>query len=310
MPYHTPLRYPGGKRRLTSVVQWLIKENGLEGTEYIEPYAGGAAVALALLNEGRVSAVHLNDLSRAVYAFWHSVLNQTDELCAGIEAVQVTMYEWYRQRAVFYQQEQADLLELGLATFFLNRTNRSGILSGGVLGGKEQKGAYLLDCRFNKRDLIQRIRAVADLRDAIQIYQMDAAAFCRDIQGVSCRDAFVFLDPPYLTNGEGLYLNEYDLDGHKTLAQVVQSLDQFWICTYDLGAKDAGLFADQRRVEYGLPYMAQGRHRGCEVMFLSDRLTLPDSWLVGGDVQITPRGSKYKLMGNFFAKSSYPYAGH
>ena len=307
MPYHTPLRYPGGKRRLSTVVQWLIKENGLEGKEYIEPYAGGAAVALALLNEGWVSGVHLNDLSRPVYAFWHSVLNKTDELCAGINAVQVTMDEWYRQRAVFDRQEEANLLELGLATFFLNRTNRSGILSGGVLGGKEQKGEYRLDCRFNKRDLIQRILAIAALKDSIQLYQMDAAAFCKDILGASSQDAFVFLDPPYLTNGEGLYLNEYNLDQHKALAQQVQTLSQLWICTYDLGAIEAGLFAKQRRVEYKLPYVAQGRHRGHEVMFLSDRLTLPDSWLVGGVVQITPKGSNYELMGTFVSRSTQPY---
>ena len=300
MPYRTPLRYPGGKRRLTAVVQWLIEENGLAGTEYIEPYAGGAAVALGLLCEGKVSRIHLNDLSRPIYAFWHSVFHQTDQLCASIEAVPVTMHEWYRQRGVFDQQEHADLLDLGLATFFLNRTNRSGILSGGVLGGKDQTGKFLMDCRFNKCNLVQRIRAVASQRDAVQLYQMDAATFCRDILGENHANAFVFLDPPYIANGEGLYLNDYDLDGHKQLAQEIQGLNQFWICTYDFGAKDAGLFPRHRRVEYRLPYMAQGRHRGYEVMFLSHRLTLPATWRVGGDIPITPPGSTYALMGEFF----------
>lgn len=300
MPYHTPLRYPGGKRRLTAVVQWLIEENGLAGAEYIEPYAGGAAVALGLLREGKVSKIHLNDLSRPVYAFWHSVFHQTEQLCAAIEAVQVTMDEWYRQRAVFDQQENASLLDLGTSTFFLNRTNRSGILSGGVLGGKNQTGKYLLDCRFNKRDLLQRIRAVASHRDQVCLYQLDAAAFCRDILGASDAEGFVFLDPPYITNGEGLYLNDYDLDGHRHLAREIQGLNQFWICTYDFGAKDAGLFAGHRRVEYRLPYMAQGRHRGYEVMFLSHRLTLPAVWRAGDDVPITPHSSTYALMGKFF----------
>lgn len=300
MNHLTPLRYPGGKRRLTAAVRWLIEINGLEGAEYIEPYAGGAAVALALLDEGTVSRIHLNDLSRPVYAFWHSVLYQTERLCAGIEAVPVTMNEWYRQRAVFDQQDETDLFNLGLSTFFLNRTNRSGILSGGVIGGKNQTGKCLLDCRFNKGDLMQRIRAIASHQDAISIYQMDAEVFCREILRARDADAFVFLDPPYISKGDGLYLNDYDLDRHRNLAQEVQGLHQCWICTYDLGAVEAGLFPGNRRIEYGLPYMAQGRHQGYEAMFLSDHMELPDLWQVDGDVPVTPPGSAYRLTGNFF----------
>lgn len=300
MNHLTPLRYPGGKRRLTAVVRWLIEKNGLEGAEYIEPFAGGAAVGLALLYEGKVSKIHLNDLSRPVYAFWHSVLHQTDQLCAGIERVPVTMGEWYKQRSIFDQHEQADLLDVGLATFFLNRTNRSGILSGGVIGGKNQAGHYLLDCRFNKTDLVQRIREIASHRDAISIYQMDAELFCRNILGAQHTDAFVFFDPPYITNGDDLYLNDYDLDGHKNLAKEIQRLQRHWICTYDLGAVEAGLFAGHRRVEYGLPYMAQGRRKGYEAMFMSNRLILPEVWRADCDVPVTPPGSTYELTGHFF----------
>src|SRR3954452_7666158 len=142
MPFYTPLRYPGGKRRLTHVVTRLLEENGLRDVEYAEPYAGGAAIALSLLFEEYASVVHINDLSRPVFAFWHAALNDTKELCCRIERTNVTMREWHRQRKVYENRAAADLADLGFATLFLNRTNRSGILSGGVIGGKSQESEW------------------------------------------------------------------------------------------------------------------------------------------------------------------------
>jgi DNA adenine methylase len=158
MPFYTPLRYPGGKRRLAPTVMRLLESNGLRDVEYVEPYAGGASLALALLLEEYASAIHINDLSRPVYAFWHSVLNDTANLCRRIESVEVTMEEWYRQRAVYDQRDTEALDDLALATLFLNRTNRSGIIAGGVIGGKNQTGKWGLDARFNKSELIRSNR--------------------------------------------------------------------------------------------------------------------------------------------------------
>src|SRR6185436_10707617 len=174
MPHYTPLRYPGGKRRLAPVVMRLLEENDLSDVQYVEPYAGGAAVGLALLFEEYASVIHLNDLSRAVYAFWHTALNENDELCRRIENAAVTMREWKKQKAVFANQAGADLADLGFATLFLNRTNRSGILSGGVIGGQEQTGNWLIDARFGKTELIRRIRKIGRYRQRVKIYQKDA----------------------------------------------------------------------------------------------------------------------------------------
>ena len=156
MPFYTPLRYPGGKKRLAPVVMRLLEVNGLKDIEYAEPYAGGASMALTLLFEEYASAIHINDLSRPVYAFWHTVLNEADELCRRIDRVKVTMREWHRQHKIYEQRETADLADLGFAAFFLNRTNRSGIIGGGVIGGKGQGGDWKLDARFTKADLIRR----------------------------------------------------------------------------------------------------------------------------------------------------------
>ena len=162
MPFFSPLRYPGGKRRLVNFMKTIIQENKLLGCHYVEPYAGGASIGLALLFDGYVNHIHINDLDRAVYGFWYSVLHKTEELVQLIQDSPVTISEWYRQREIQRNKKRTSLIDLGFSTFFLNRTNRSGIISGGVIGGQEQDGDWKLDCRFNKPDLIKRIRMISE----------------------------------------------------------------------------------------------------------------------------------------------------
>ncbi len=307
MPYYTPLRYPGGKRRLFGVVTSLLEANGLSGIHYTEPYAGGAAVALALLFEEYASTIHLNDLSRPIFAFWHSVLHAADDLCERVENTPVTMDEWDRQRAVLESSQDADMKDLGFATLFLNRTNRSGIITGGVIGGRMQKGAWGITARFNKQEIIRRIEKVERYRTRISLSQMDAADFVDQQMASLGANSFTFLDPPYIENGKGLYLNDYTAEGHIALATTVSKLEIPWICTYDRAAIELGLFGRHRRIDYGLPYMAQGRHKGGEVMFISNGVSLPPEWLgAEGPFRITPPRSTYKLLGTLTQPTRIP----
>ena len=41
MPLYSPLRYPGGKGKLTNFVKKIVEENDLFGGHYVEAYAGG-----------------------------------------------------------------------------------------------------------------------------------------------------------------------------------------------------------------------------------------------------------------------------
>jgi DNA adenine methylase len=77
----TPLRYPGGKGKLAAYLKSIIEANRLHDGEYVEPYAGGAAIAFELLFQEYVSRIHINDLSRPIFSFWQAVLNDTNELC-------------------------------------------------------------------------------------------------------------------------------------------------------------------------------------------------------------------------------------
>lgn len=270
----SPLRYPGGKTQLTPFVIDLARTNDLHGGVYAEPFAGGAGVAWRLLLNGDMSEVWLNDIDPALFAFWETVVNNPDPLCERILRTKVTMAQWRRQRRALFDVETS-VPDLAFATLFLNRTNRSGILKGGVIGGKDQLGNYKLDCRFNKQELINKIQRIHLYREVIRVTCMDAEACMRQWTKYLPPRSLINIDPPYYAQGRDLYLSFYDPRDHARLARQVRDLRVPWMLTYDDVPEIETLYSGLPLYRKSLTYYAQVKRRASEILVIAPCLTPP-----------------------------------
>lgn len=277
MIFYSPLRYPGGKNKLSKFVAEVCVRNNVNG-HYVEPYAGGASVALFLLLNGYVKKITINDSDRAIYAFWYAVKNQTEVFCELIQKTDVTLENWNKCREIQKNKKEASLLELGFSTFFLNRTNVSGILDGGVIGGREQKGKYKIDCRFNKEALIKRIRVIGEHKKNIEVCNLDALDLIKKIKKISRNDNTIFyFDPPYYLKGASLYLNHYKHDDHEKVSEAIKGIENIrWIVSYDDTQEIKKLYRACKSAKLTLPHTARERKIGEEVLFFSKGLIVPD----------------------------------
>ena len=278
----SPLRYPGGKSKIAAFVKQIIKDNNLLDGVYVEPFAGGAAVALSLLMDEYVSRIVINDKDRSIYAFWYSVLNETERLCQYIEETPVTMDTWRMQREIQSADNKntVDLLSLGFSTFFMNRTNRSGIIKAGVLGGFNQTGNYKIDARYKKEELIGRIRRIAAYADRIELHNEDAADLISRISNITPQNTIMYLDPPYYKKGRGLYMNYYNDSDHKTIRDVITNVNTIrWIVSYDNSTFIKSLYEDFRSQEFYLNYSANNNGKGTEVIFFSNNCIVSEEAL-------------------------------
>lgn len=270
----SPLRYPGGKASLTNLFIDLIHKNNLGGT-YVEPYAGGAGAALGLLMSGTVEKIIINDLDPAVKAFWDAVVYDTDGFVDRIERTPLTVAEWREQKGR-YKTEDTPTLDKGFAFFYLNRTNRSGIINAGPIGGMNQTGNYLIDARYNKPDLINKIRNIGNLRDRITVTSLDGVELVKSLK--SNEPTFVYVDPPYYMKGGSLYMSHYKPEDHQYLANVLNARqDLHWLLTYDNVQPIRDLYAARRMRDFSLNYSARNYELGSEIMVFSDALRLTES---------------------------------
>lgn len=275
---YSPLRYPGGKAPFAPFIAKVMGKNGLIGGHYLEPYAGGAGVALNLLFEGQASHIHINDADPAIYAFWMSVTKHSEELLALLESTPITMEEWFRWRLVLREESGATIVEKGFATLFLNRTNRSGILKAGVIGGKNQDGDYKLDARFKKDVVAARIESIAKRASNISVYCEDSLQILKRCSEFLPKQSLIYLDPPYYVKGKGLYRNYYEHDDHVAIAKKLQQkgFKWPWVVSYDNAEEICAMYQMSQSLSYGLNYTAQRRYVGNEVMFFSRNIVVPD----------------------------------
>ncbi|AYC29996.1 DNA adenine methylase [Paenisporosarcina cavernae] len=267
----SPLRYPGGKNKTYQYIKYLVEKNNIK--TYIEPYAGGAEVALKLLINGDVKKIIINDVDRSIYCLWHIVLTRTDELIKLILDTPIDIDTWHIQKQIQRQKEYADELQLAFSTLFLNRTNRSGIIKAGVIGGKNQEGEYKIDCRFNKQDIISRILKISTFAHQIKVCNMDALEFIES-QIKYTHKSLTFFDPPYYQKGPALYTNFYLHEDHVKLAKAIKNKmkNKYWILTYDIANEIEILYSKFNHKKYYLNYSIAKPSKGREFMFFSKKI--------------------------------------
>lgn len=270
----TPLRYPGGKTQLAPFVNELLRANDLLQCVYCEPFAGGAGIACKLLLSGTIAEAWINDIDPAIYAFWASVLNATEDLCDRIANAKVDIAEWHRQRQV-YASSGSNLLDLGYATLFLNRTNRSGILKGGVIGGIRQTGKYKIDCRFVRNELIRKIKRISLYKDQIHLTCVDARQYILSYLKRLPQHSLVNVDPPYYRAGPDLYTNYYKHNDHLALAKCIKKMSHRWMLTYDDVPEVCSMYLGIPQYRKELTYYAQQKRAATELLILSPDLVAP-----------------------------------
>lgn len=273
---YSPLRYPGGKGKLAPFMGLMIKKMNIKNGTYIEPFAGGAGVALMLLMEGYVDDIVINDYDKAIYSVWRAIISESENLVDRILYTPVTIDEWKKQKEIYTKQNKKYSLDLAFATFFLNRTNRSGILKGGPIGGIEQTGNYGIDARYNAERLIERIRAIAKYKKHIKVYNKEIVRFIENILPDYGQNTLTYFDPPYFNKGPELYKNFFNKEDHAKIAQLIlNGVPGNWIITYDDTPEIIELYKQQCIRRYDLNYSVANTGKSSEVIIFNNNKFCP-----------------------------------
>ncbi|WP_027365721.1 DNA adenine methylase [Desulfotruncus alcoholivorax] len=286
IPYSdiSPLRYPGSKAFLVDYIDELLKENYLEGCIFIEPYAGSAIVSLELLRRGTISEAILVERDPLIFCFWKCVFQYTYDLIDRIDKLPVTLETWdnfqdykkidiQHENQVNYQQ----IINLGLAGLFFNRTTFSGILNAGPIGGRSQSSNYKIDCRFNKNKLIKKINKLSELHNCVTIILSDAVQFLKKSKKLlGQKQCFIYADPPYYKKGKDLYRYWYNYQDHQMLAKRLLSTNTPWLVSYDNHDKIKSLYKKAPgRWQIYIDYTLSSSSRRKEMELIISNLPIP-----------------------------------
>lgn len=272
--FASPFRYPGGKTRLTDFLSKAIGKNFSENEKIVlvEPYAGGAGASLKLLFSGKVDKIIINDLDRAIFSFWKIAVSDTDFLINKIKKVHIDIAEWRKQKEV-YNNPKSTTKELAFATLFLNRTNRSGIIEGGPIGGMNQLGIWNITARFTKNTIIERLEKIKKFKNTIKVRNIDGITLLKQLEKNKKKsNYFIFLDPPYYQKGKSLYLNHYINKDHKKLSKFLEKSSLKWVMTYDNVPYIQNLYDKFKKSDFVINHSAFKARRGKEVLIFSDNV--------------------------------------
>lgn len=273
--FRSPLRYPGGKALMAPFIAEILTVNNMHNVRYIEPYAGGAGAALNLLLSNAVDTIQINDANVGIFSFWYYLLSEPNRFIDYVERMPISIEQWQIEHKIVLD-ENTPSLELGVATFYLSRTNRSGVISAGPIGGnsleKQAKAEYKIDCRFNRKELIARLRTIVSYKDRIIVTQEDALKLLKKLDPLN---AFVYLDPPYYVKGKSLYMNHYHCAEHKELSDLLYNAQFPWLLSYDDVNEIRSMYRMLELYNFQLPYTVNRVKKGMELMTHSRDIKLP-----------------------------------
>ena len=266
---YSPLRYPGGKSVLVPTVRKILANCNEKFEVFAEPFAGGAGVSIDLLLNGMVKRIVLNDIDSDLTDFWKTVIHDPEYLIAEITNASLNIEEYQKQKNIL-NDRNADRNNRAFAYLYLNRTNRSGIIKAGPIGGKNQDGKYNIYDRFNRKALIEKIRAISLCRDRIRICNMDALEFMKNSYHPG---TLFFIDPPYFRHGNQLYRFYFDYAQHYSLAEYLeQNRRKNWILTYDDCEEIRDMYSSFDCGKITLNHSAANKGKQSELLILSDSM--------------------------------------
>lgn len=276
--FYSPLRYPGGKGKLAPFMKLMINKMNIKNGTYIEPFAGGAGIALMLLLEGYVNDIVINDYDKAIYSLWRAIVNESENLIDRIMQTEINIDEWRRQKNIYVQKNKKYSMDLAFSTFFLNRTNRSGIIKGGPIGGYEQNGNYKIDARYNAEELAKRIRNIAKYKRHIKVYNKEIVSFIEKILPSYNENALIYFDPPYFNKGPELYKNFFNKEDHAKISQLIlNNVQADWIITYDDAPEIIKLYQQRCIKRYDLNYSVANTGKNSELIIFKDKEYCPSN---------------------------------
>lgn len=266
----SPLRYPGGKRKLVDHIATKIVDAVERPLLFIEPFAGGAAVSLNMLVQDWADHVVLADLDPLVGNFWRVVFGpqrQFDELRRWTETSAVTLKDWYEVKAMLC----ATPVEYAFKCLYLNRTSFSGVLNqrAGPIGGHAQASEYTVDCRFNKDRIFSGLDRLRDHRKRVVyagVKDYRQIAKLKRVRDLMVRDQSVvwYLDPPFFRKAEYLYNKWFDHSKHLALKNWIENdLVGHWLLSYDNVPEALQVWGDHpgtEKVELGYSSSCKPRH--------------------------------------------------
>ena len=260
---------------MAGLLSGIRRLNRLGDRAIAEPFAGGAGASLTLLFLEDTPAIFINDADRAILDFWWTLVNRPEPFLDMLSQKRISIAEWRRQRDTYRTTGRVSRLRRGFSAFYLNRCNRSGIITnGGPIGGVKQTGRWKLGARYNKVELRRRCEKVIEYRDRIQVSGDDGIEF---IERLDPNSTFFFIDPPYFEKGSSLYLNTLDACYHRALSDRLKEMsEEAWVLTYDDCPEVRAMYRGWASVRpFSLRYTASERRTGGELLITPKWMQLP-----------------------------------